>query len=103
MATANGRPRDSCVWKYFKYLAEENKSVCLVTVRDDQQCGHSITGFSVHGLSQVVFAMLRGLEQRFEYITNLKSDFDPLYVTLNPGYREILTDEQVAAAKSQFD
>ena len=36
MATV-GRPRDSCVWKYFKYLEEENKSVCLVTLSDGEQ------------------------------------------------------------------
>ena len=46
MATASiaagpGRPRESGVWQYFKYLPEENKSVCLINKSDGAQCGFS--------------------------------------------------------------
>ena len=35
-------PRDSSVWNYFKYLKEDDKSVCLVA-----DCGHSLTDGSL--------------------------------------------------------
>ncbi len=61
---------------------------------------------SVHGLCQVVTTMLGELERRFENIINpTTADFDPLDVMctfLSPGYREILSDEQVAAARSHL-
>lgn len=39
--STNGRPRESCVWKFFK---EEDKSVCLVSLGADRNCGHSFKG-----------------------------------------------------------
>ena len=57
----------------------------------------------VHELVQVATAMQRELEQRFEYIINpLATNFDPLFVMctfLHPGYKDILSDDQEAAAK----
>ena len=44
MATATGRPRNSCVWQFFKYLKEDDKSVCLITTDEDSPCGHSLKG-----------------------------------------------------------
>ena len=39
MATAGtGRPKESCSWNYFKYLEEENKSVCLVVKHNEEEC-----------------------------------------------------------------
>ena len=45
MATI-GRPRDSCVWNFFKYLKENKSVVCLVTwsVGEPGKLGHSIQG-----------------------------------------------------------
>ena len=40
MATP-GRRRDSSVWEYFNYLAEDNKSVCLIEKPDGSQCMES--------------------------------------------------------------
>ena len=61
---------------------------------------------SVHELCQVVNTMQREMEQWFEYITNPQTtNFDPLFVMctfLNPGYRDILNNEEVAAAKSHL-
>ena len=58
---------------------------------------------SVHGLGQIVATMLGDLE-RFGHIINpTMGNFDPLYIMctfLSPAYREILNDEQVAAAKT---
>ena len=34
IAAGPGRPRESKLWQYFKYLPEENKSVCLITKSD---------------------------------------------------------------------
>ena len=57
----------------------------------------------VTGIVLVVSNMQRELERRFEYITNpLATNFDPLFVMctyLNLGYRDVLNDDQVAAAK----
>uniref|UniRef100_A0A1X7UUK8 BED-type domain-containing protein n=1 Tax=Amphimedon queenslandica TaxID=400682 RepID=A0A1X7UUK8_AMPQE len=38
---AAGRPRSSCVWTYFKYMKEEDKSVCLVELDSGSHCGLS--------------------------------------------------------------
>ena len=47
MATATARrPRNSCVWHFFKYLKEDDKSICLVNTDENSSssCGHSLKG-----------------------------------------------------------
>ena len=57
--------------------------------------------FSVHGLGQIVVTML-GESERLVYVINpTMGNFDPHYIIctfLSPVYRDILSDEQVAAA-----
>jgi len=41
----SGRKRESLVWKYFEYLADSNKSKCLVANKKTQkQCGNLLAG-----------------------------------------------------------
>ena len=42
---STGRPRESCVWNFFKYL-KEDKSILVAEIKDysSQLCGHSFKG-----------------------------------------------------------
>lgn len=61
---------------------------------------------NVHGLCLVSCNMLEDMERRFGFMLNpTEANFDPLFITstfLSPTYRELLSNEQVAAARSNL-
>ena len=46
-----GRPRQSCVWNYFQYDKDTDKSVCLVT-NEEKKCGKEIKGMFASNLKK---------------------------------------------------
>ena len=42
-STNSGRPRDSCVWKYCKYVENDKKSICVVIKSDGQSFNGKFT------------------------------------------------------------
>ena len=39
-----GRKKESDVWKYFEYKGHIDKSVCLVTMDNENECGFQLAG-----------------------------------------------------------
>ena len=51
-----GRPRQSCVWNYFQYDKDTDKSVCLVNLtivtNEEKKCGKEIKGMFASNLKK---------------------------------------------------
>ena len=41
---SGGRPRDSCVLRYFKYVESDQKSIRIVVKSDGTECGQTFNG-----------------------------------------------------------
>ena len=51
-ATAGtGKPKESYIWNYFKYLEEKNKSVCLVIKHNGEE--KSVVGYLIKNFQPI--------------------------------------------------
>jgi len=40
---STGRPVESCVWNYFRYVEADRKTICIVN-KSGTECDHSLNG-----------------------------------------------------------
>ena len=59
---SGGRPRDSYVWKHFKYVESDQKSICIMVKSDATECGQPLKASLLQTLKYILKVSCNGVQ-----------------------------------------